>query len=81
MKARPRPGFLLMAGWWARSIFNNQQQGDESMSTLDKPEASERPRFGTTTEREPGTGDIVVRNPDGRVVERIPADQAQKPSK
>jgi len=51
------------------------------MSTLDKPEASERPRFGTTTEREPGTGDIVVRNPDGRVVERIPADQAQKPSK
>jgi hypothetical protein len=38
-------------------------------------------RFGTTTEREPGTGDIVTRDPNGRVVQRIPADQAQKPSK
>ena len=46
-----------------------------------KPEASERPLHGTSTEREAGTGDIVIRNPDGRVVQRIPADQAQKPSK
>jgi hypothetical protein len=50
------------------------------MSTLNKPDVSERSRHGTTTEREPGTGDLIVRDPNGRVVQRIPADQAQKPN-
>jgi hypothetical protein len=48
---------------------------------MSKQESTERARFGTTTEREPGTGDIVTRDPNGREVGRIPADQAQKPSK
>jgi hypothetical protein len=46
---------------------------------MSNQESTERPRFGTTTEVEPGTRDIVVRDQDGRVVKRIPADQAPKP--
>jgi hypothetical protein len=51
------------------------------MSTLNRPDVSERPLHGTTTERVAGgDGELVVRNADGVVVKRIPADQAQ-PSK
>jgi hypothetical protein len=49
------------------------------MSTLDKPDVSERPNHGTTTEREPGTGRIITIYPDGRRVVG-PPEQKPKPS-
>jgi hypothetical protein len=41
---------------------------------------STRPNHGQHTEREPGTGDIVTRDENGRVIQRIPAGQAQGPA-
>jgi hypothetical protein len=38
------------------------------VARLEKPDATERPNFGTVTQREPGTGRIVTIYPDGRRV-------------
>jgi hypothetical protein len=59
-----------------RAAFTNRhtiRKDQIKVSTPKAPDSSERPQFGTTTQREPGTGRIVTIYPDGRrVVEPDP---------